>query len=94
MFLIVTNMPIALPAEYAEAVHFLVAIVIGSKYYLIGYVGDLGIADVAYNVMNLANGHMVAQPGASDKCFFISTTVAWIYYGLLKLRPKTHSCVF
>ena len=86
-------MPIAL-SETAAAVYVLVAIIIDAKYYLIGYIGDLSIADLAYNIMNLANGHMVAQPGASNKCFFIGTTVAWIYYELFKLRPKTQSCVF
>ena len=86
-------MPIAL-SETAAAVHFLVLIIINKKYYLIGYSGDLTMPDLSYNIMNLANGHMVAQPGASNKCFFVSYTVAWIYYELFKLRLETQSCDF
>lgn len=71
-------MPIVLP-EAAQQ-YFMVAVIIGKGYNMLGYTGNLSIADLAYNIMNLANGHMVAQPGASDNCFFISCSAPWVTF--------------
>ena len=47
------------------------------KYSLVGYAGALDLTDIAVLIMHVAGGHMVALPGASDRCFFIGTTAAW-----------------
>lgn len=78
-------MPLEIPDVLAAVQFWLVAIIADDKYYLIGYSGTFKVSDLAYDVMNLANGHMVALPGASRSCFFIGTTVAWIYYELFNL---------
>ena len=78
-------MPIAISETAATAHYFLVALIIHDKYYLLGYTGTFELADLAYDIMNLALGHMVSLPGASDNCFFIGTTVAWIYCERFKL---------
>ena len=79
------NMPIALAETVADRHYFLVAIIIEGVYHLIGYSGTFNIADLAYDIMGLANGHMVALPGASDDCFFIRTKAAWIDCELFNL---------
>ena len=79
------NMPIAISETAAATHYFLVAIIIDDMYNLIGYTGTLKISDLAYGIMNLANGHMVALPGASDNCFFVATTAAWICCELFRL---------
>ena len=78
-------MPIVLSETGAAVQYFLVAIIIDGRYNLIGYTGTFKISDLAYDIMNLAHGHMVALPGALDNCFFIGTTVAWICYELFEL---------
>ena len=47
------------------------------KYSLVGYAGALDLTDIAVLIMHVAGGHMVALPGASDRCVFIGTTAAW-----------------
>ena len=78
-------MPIALEMAAAGTHYFLVAIIIEGIYHLIGYSGTFNISDLAYDIMGLANGDMVALPGASDDCFFIRTKAAWIDCELFKL---------
>ena len=41
------------------------------------YAGALDLTDIAVLIMHVAGGHMVAWPGASDRCVFIGTTAAW-----------------
>ena len=84
------NMPIALAETAADTHYFLVAIIIEGVYHLIGYSGTFNISDLAYDIMGLANGHMVALPGASDNCLFIRTKAAWIDCELFK--PYIVSC--
>ena len=79
------NMPIALAETAADTHYFLVAIIIEGVYHLIGYSGTFNISDLAYDIMGLANGHMVVLPGASDDCFFIRTKAARIDCELFKL---------
>ena len=79
------NMPIAIAETDAATRYFLVAIIIDGIYHLIGYSGTFNISDLAYDIMGLANGHMVALPGASDNCFFIRTKAALIDCELFKL---------
>ena len=79
------NMPLALADAAAGTQYFLVAIIIEGVYHLMGYSGTFTISDLAYDIMGLANGHMVALPGASDNCFFIRTKVAWIDCELFQL---------
>lgn len=79
------NMPIAISETAATAHYFLVAIIVYDNYYLFGYTGTFELEALAYDIMNLARGHMVALPGASDNCFFIGTTAAWIYCERFKL---------
>jgi hypothetical protein len=69
-----------LMVQPADRDHFVVVLldVLRNSYKLVGYTGSLAMTDIANVVMNLANGHMVALPGASPNCFYISTTVAWI----------------
>ena len=86
-----SNMPIAIAeTDAADMRYFLVAIIIDGIYHLIGYSGTFNISDLAYDIMGLANGHMVALPGASDNCFFIRTKAAWIDCELFK--PYIVSC--
>ena len=80
-----SNMPIALAETAADRHYFLVAIIIDGIYHLIGYSGTFTISDLAYDIMGLANGNLVALPGASDDCFFIRTKAAWIDCELFKL---------
>jgi hypothetical protein len=69
-FSFAANMPIALPVADTALQYFMVAIILNGKYYLFGYTGLFNVSDLAYDIMNIANGHMVALPGASDNCFF------------------------
>ena len=85
------NMPIALADTAADTQYFLVAIIIGGVYHLMGYSGTFTISDLAYDIMGLANGQMVALPGASDDCFFIRTKAAWVNCELFKLYIASYS---
>ena len=69
-------MPVA--AQNRDRDYFFVAVTFDQKKYsLVGYAGALDLTDIAVLIMHVAGGHMVALPGASDRCFFIGTTAAW-----------------
>ncbi len=69
-------MPLA--AQNRDRDYFFVAVTFDQKKYsLVGYAGALDLTDIAVLIMHVAGGHMVALPGASDRCFFIGTTAAW-----------------
>ena len=69
-----------LNVESLDRDYYIVVLIFKKRLWVFGYAGAFCVTDMSNVILMLATGNIVAMPGASARCFFLSTSAALLIY--------------